>query len=123
MTSSPAFAEWEFVPTGWTTPRPGYWGPEADGRDTLKAVETYRSKAEAWERGFNAIQEENSRFREEMLARYSALETAVERERAGWKREIRKARGPGFGLFAGYGLNDRGDGDFVFGAGVVWKIW
>lgn len=123
MTSWPASAEWRYVPRGWTAPESGYWGTEADGRDTLKALETYRGEADAWKRGFEAIQDENARFREEIMARYATLEGAVERERAGWKREIRKARAPGFGVFAGYGLNDHGGGDFVIGAGIVWRLW
>ena len=111
------------MPKGWTTPRPGYWGENEDGRDTLSAIETYRGEAAAWEAAFNKAVSENEAFRAEMVARFEGLEKAIEKERAGWKREIRRAKGPGFGLFAGYGLNDRGDGDFVFGAGVVWKIW
>ncbi len=122
MTSLPASA-WTYVPAGWTATEPGYWGTERDGRDTLQALRTYREERDSWRRAFEAARDENRDFQAKMEERFSSLEKSLEAERTAWKREIRKAKGPGFGVFAGYGMNDRGDGDFVVGAGIVWRIW
>lgn len=123
MTSSPASAAWKYVPEGWTTPDAGYFGTEQDGRDTLQALRTYREERDAWQRAFEDSRDENRTFQEKMEQRFTALEESLEAERARWKREIHKARAPGFGIFAGYGFDSRGDGNFVIGAGLVWKIW
>lgn len=122
MTSSPASA-WTYVPAGWTATEPGYWGTERDGRDTLQALRTYRDERDAWQRAFEDSRDENRTFQEKMEQRFTALEESLEAERAGWKREIRKARAPGLGIFAGYGFDSRGEGNFVIGAGLVWKVF
>lgn len=122
MTSLPASA-WTYVPAGWTATEPGYWGTERDGRDTLQALRTYREERDAWQKAFEDSRDENRTFQEKMEQRFTALEEFLESERAGWKREIRKARAPGLGIFAGYGFVSRGEGNFVIGAGLVWKIW
>lgn len=122
MTSLPASA-WTYVPAGWTATEPGYWGTERDGRDTLQALRTYREERDAWQKAFEDSRDENRTFQEKMEQRFTALEESLESERAGWKREIRKAKGPGFGIFAGYGFDSRGEGNFVIGAGLVWKVF
>lgn len=122
MTSLPASA-WTYVPAGWTATEPGYWGTERDGRDTLQALRTYREERDAWQRAFEDARDENRTFQEKMEQRFTALEESLEAERAGWKREIRKARAPGLGIFAGYGFDSRGEGNFVIGAGLVWKVF
>ena len=122
MTSSPASA-WTYIPAGWTATEPGYWGSEQDGQDTLEALRTYREERDAWKRAFEDARDENRAFQERMEQRFSDLEKFLETERAGWKREVRKARAPGFGIFAGYGFDSRGDGNFVIGAGLVWKVF
>jgi len=48
---------------------------------------------------------------------------AQEAERKGWQAEIRKAKAPGFGFFAGGGVTPSGQIEFVAGVGLVWKIW
>lgn len=123
MTSLPASGEWKYGPPGWTATEPGYWGTEQDGRDTLQALRTYREERDAWRLAFEDARDENRTFQEKMEQRFSGLEESLEKERAGWKREIRKARAPGLGIFAGYGFDSRGEGNFVIGAGLVWKIW
>jgi hypothetical protein len=123
MTSSPASAAWTLVPAGWQSSEPGYWGDEATGRDTLEALRTYREERDAWKQAFESVRDENQIFQEKMEQRFSGLEESLEKERAAWKREIRKAKGPGFGIFAGYGFDSHGDGNFVIGAGIVWKIF
>ena len=123
MTSSPASAAWTYIPAGWTATEPGYWGTEQDGRDTLEALRTYREERDAWRKAFEDARDENRAFQERMEQRFSDLEKSLETERAAWKREIRKAKGPGFGIFAGYGFDSHGDGNFVIGAGIVWKIF
>ena len=111
------------VPAGWTTPKPGYWGDDGTGSETLEVLRTTREERDAWERAFYRQKDENMAFKDAMEARFNDLEKNLAVERAAWKREIRKAKGPGFGVFAGYGFNDRGDGDFVAGFGLVWRVW
>ncbi len=123
MTSSISSGEWKYVPAGWTATEPGYFGSEQDGRDTLEAVRTYREERDSWRRAFEEARDENRDFQAKMEERFSSLEKSLEAERTAWKREIRKAKAPGFGVFAGYGLNDHGEGDFVIGAGIVWRLW
>ncbi|HCL78927.1 MAG TPA: hypothetical protein DIC53_03045 [Synergistaceae bacterium] len=123
MASSPASAAWKYVPEGWTTPDAGYFGTEQDGRDTLEALRTYREEATAWEAAYNALKAEFDTLRAELDMKFAALEKSLDKEREAWKGEIRKAKGPGFGIFAGYGFDSHGDGNFVIGAGIVWKIF
>lgn len=121
--SSPVSGEWKHVPQGWQTTEPGYWGTMTDGRDTLEMVLVYREERDSWRRAFEAAQEANRTFHSQMEARFDSLERSVETERAAWKKELRKARSPGFGLFTGFGVDHRGEGNWVIGAGLVWRVW
>ena len=123
MTSLPCGAEWRFVPAGWTAPEPGYWGTEAAGRDTLSALRTYREERDTWRQGYEELQSRTEEMVTAWEARIRALEDSISEEREGWKRELRRAKGPGFGVFAGYGFDHRGEGDFVAGVGLVWKVF
>jgi len=111
------------VPPGWTATEPGYWGDDGTGSETLEVLRTTREERDAWKQAFESARDENQIFQEKMEQRFSGLEESLEKERAAWKREIRKAKAPGFGMFAGYGLDSRGEGNFVIGAGLVWKVF
>ena len=118
----PASAAWQYVPGGWTTPDAGYWGTEQDGRDTLEAIRTYREEATAWENAYNALKAEFDSLRAELDLKFATLEKSLDKERAAWKGEVRKARGPGLGVFIGYGVDQHGNGTPAVGVGLVWKF-
>lgn len=86
-------------------------------------IRVYREERDSWKRAFESSQNENREFQQKMEERFSALEQNISAERTAWKKEIRKSKAPGFGIFAGYGMNGMGEGNFVYGAGIVWKIW
>ena len=122
MMSLPASAAWKYVPGGWTTPDAGYFGTEQDGRDTLEALRTYREEATAWENAYNALKAEFDTLRAELDLKFAALEKSLNAEREAWKGEVRKAKGPGFGVFIGYGVDQHGNGTPAVGVGLVWKF-
>jgi hypothetical protein len=47
---------------------------------------------------------------------------SLDEERRAWKTELRKAKGPGIGVFAGIGHTGSGF-EAVVGVGVVWKLF
>lgn len=122
MMSLPASGAWQYVPRGWTTPDAGYFGTEQDGRDTLEALRTYRESSEAWEKAYNALHGEFGTLRAELNLKFAALEKSLNAEREAWKGEVRKAKGPGWGVFIGYGVDQRGNGTAAVGFGLVWKF-
>lgn len=86
-------------------------------------IRVYREERDLWKRAFESAQNENREFQQKMEERFSALEQNISAERTAWKKEIRKSKAPGFGLFTGFGVDHRGEGNWVIGAGIVWKIW
>ena len=122
MMSLPASGAWQYVPRGWTAPDAGYWGTEQDGRDTLEALRTYRESSEAWEKAYNALHGEFDTLRLELDEKFASLKDSLNLERKAWKGEVRKAKGPGFGVFIGYGVDQHGNGTAAVGVGLVWKF-
>lgn len=105
------------------TPSPGYWIDEQGGRDTYSALRYYRLRGNKLEQAYNELYEAGIAHNEQTLAQMKTLIDAQETERKGWQSEIRKAKAPGFGIFAGYGVTPNSEGEFVIGAGLVWKLW
>ncbi len=122
MTSSPSFADWELVPTGWTAQRPGYWGEIEDGRDTLAALRTAREEAAAWEKAFYASEDRREKFEAHFNSRLDDLEASMNAREKAHKQEVRKAKAPGLGIFAGGAIDDRGEFHPVVGFGLVWRF-
>ena len=122
MTSSPCFAGWELVPTGWTAPRPGYWGEIEDGRDTLAALRTAREEATAWKQAFYASEDRRVEFETHFNGRLDDLEAAMNAREKAHRHEVRKAKAPGWGIFAGGAIDDRGEFHPVVGFGLVWRF-
>ena len=122
MMSLPASGAWQYVPRGWTAPDAGYWGTEQDGRDTLEALRTYRESSEAWEKAYNALHGEFDTLRAELDTKFATLEKSLDKEREAWKGEVRKAKGPGWGVFAGGAVDNNGEFTPAFGVGIVWRF-
>lgn len=87
-------------------------------------IQTYRMERDAWKRAFENVKVENQLFQTNMEQRFNNLEHSIDAERKGWKREVRKAKAPGFGFFVGPAVPFRGgDIEIVGGFGLVWKVW
>lgn len=86
-------------------------------------IQTYRERSEYWEKAHGSISSEFRIYIDQTNERLSNIEAAIEAERTAWKKEISKAKTPGFGVFAGAAYGSSGDPQAVIGVGLVWKIW
>ena len=115
--------KFEYVPQGYVTPADGYWLDVPTGRNLLHMVRTYREQSEYWEKAHGALSEEFRAYIDKTNERLTGIESNIEAERRAWKNEIRKAKLPGVGVFAGAGYGSAGDVQAVIGVGLVWRLW
>ena len=115
--------KFEYVPQGYVSPADGYWLDVPTGRNLLHMVRTYREQSEYWEREHGALSEEFRAYIDKTNERLTGIESSIEAERKSWKNEIRKAKLPGLGVFAGAGYSASGNVDAVVGIGLVWRLW
>lgn len=85
-------------------------------------MRTYREERDAWREAYERLKGRSEETLTSLEGRVNEIETRLADERAGWKREIRRARGPGFGVFVGYGWTPSGEGQLVGGIGLVWRF-
>ena len=112
-----------YFPKGNSSPSEGYWLDVPTGRNLLHMVRTYREKAEYWEREHGALSDEFRAYIDKTDERLTGIESNIEAERKAWKNEIRKAKLPGLGVFAGAGYGSAGQVQAVVGVGLVWRLW
>lgn len=63
-------------------------------------------------------------YADKVMERLNNIEADFNAREKAWKKELRKSRLPGFGIFAGAGYGTGGNNiQAVFGAGLVWKLW
>ncbi len=93
------------------------------GRNLLHMIRTYREKAEYWERKHGALSDEFKVYVDATNERLTGIESSIDAERKALKNEIRKARLPGLGVFAGAGYGSAGQVQAVVGVGLVWRLW
>lgn len=91
---------------GWTSPEPGYWLAEHDGRDLLAALQTYRQEAELWEQTARGMETSIDVFRAEITEQLKVLEDQINSERKEHRAAQRKswlyiALAGGIGYLAG----------------------
>ena len=115
--------EFNYVQKGYSSPVEGYWLDVPTGRNLLHMIRTYRERAEYWEAAHGALSEEFKAYIEKTNEWLTTIETSIEAERKAWKNEIRKAKLPGLGVFAGAGYSASGNVDAVVGIGLVWRLW
>ncbi len=115
--------EFNYVQKGYSSPADGYWLDVPTGRNLLHMVRTYREQSEYWEREHGALSEEFRAYIDKTNERLTGIESSIEAERKSWKNEIRKAKLPGLGVFAGAGYSASGNVDAVVGIGLVWRLW
>ena len=113
----------EYVPQGYVSPTEGYWLDVPTGRNLLHMIRTYRERAEYWEAAHGALSDEFRAYIDKTNERLTTIETSIEAERKAWKNEIRKAKLPGLGVFAGAGYGSAGQVQAVVGVGLVWRLW
>jgi hypothetical protein len=115
--------KFEYVPQGYVAPSEGYWLDVPTGRNLLHMIRTYREQSEYWEKSHGALSEEFKAYIDKTNERLTGIETNIEAERRAWKNEIRKAKLPGVGVFAGAGYGSAGQVQAVIGVGLVWRLW
>ena len=93
----------KYVPQGYVSLSEGYWLDVPTGRNLLHMIRTYRERAEYWEAAHGALSAEFKAYIDKTNERLTGIESSIEAERKAWKNEIRKAKLPGVGVFAGAG--------------------
>jgi hypothetical protein len=110
------------VPPGWTANEEGYYLNAEALASLTAASKTYRLERDAWEKAYYELSSESLQFSESLEAQMRELRRQIDDERSAWKSSIRRARSPGFGVFAGAGYT--GDGiEAVVGVGLVWRLF
>ena len=89
----------------------------------LTALRVYKQEREAYKGAYEELHNEFKLFVEEAKNNEAELKKAMAQERSAWKSQVRKAKAPGIGLFAGPAYTSAGDFQFVAGIGIVWKLW
>ena len=115
--------EFNYVQKGYSSPAEGYWLDVPTGRNLLHMIRTYREQSEYWEAAHGALSDEFKAYIDKTNERLTTIETSIEAERKAWKNEIRKAKLPGVGVFAGAGYGSAGQVQAVVGVGLVWRLW
>lgn len=114
----------QYIGQGWSAPRDGYFMPEPTGRAILAEWKADAEKAVYFEAKLNEVLDNQQAFLASMDKRIADLTEATRLALAEKDKQIRaqkiKNRTPGVGLFAGYGINND---EFVYGVGIVWKIF
>lgn len=116
-----ANAEIRHIPHGWVSPAAGYYMTEDAGRDILEGWASDRAARDTYKAALDDMSQEWQGFNASLVAQVEAVKVSLANERATNKATLRRARAPGFGVFAGCSFN--GGAEFVVGAGLVWKIF
>lgn len=90
--SSQSSAAWQVVPAGWKASEGGYFCTIEDGADTLAAIRTYKSEAQAWQAAYAEIKKDIQEYRNDTQGQLKALEEEFNKERLEWKKEQAKGR-------------------------------
>jgi hypothetical protein len=85
-------------------------------------VQTYREEREIWAESYNDLSDKAAYHAAEQRENLAALKNQLENERAEWRKALRGAKKPGFGIFAGAGYTGSGY-EAVIGVGVVWRLF
>lgn len=102
----------------------GYWCSDSTGRKILEVLKSRRLKLEALQNDYDELSLTYYNSLKETQERIDSLMDKFEAERRAYKAAIRRAKGPGLGLFVGPGYNFTSHSvEVVAGIGLVWKLW
>lgn len=118
-----ASAEIEYIPKGWTSPTDGYWMTEQAGRDVLTGWKIDREQKIIYMGALEESEQKIAQLKEIVSEEFANIKRAHDEDRAQWQKELRRARSPGIGFFAGIGYTTNNKIEGVAGVGIVWKIW
>ena len=118
-----ASAEIEYIPKGWTSPTDGYWMTEQAGRDVLTGWKIDREQKIIYMGALEESEQKIAQLKETVSEEFANIKRAHDEDRASWQKELRRARSPGIGFFAGIGYTTNNKIEGVAGVGIVWKIW
>ena len=118
-----ASAEIEYIPKGWTSPTDGYWMTEQAGRDVLTGWKIDREQKIIYMGALEESEQKIAQLKEIVSEEFANIKRAHDEDRASWQKELRRARSPGIGFFAGIGYTTNNKIEGVAGVGIVWKIW
>ena len=118
-----ANTEIEYIPKGWTSPTDGYWMTEQAGRDVLTGWKIDREQKAIYMNALEDSEQRLAQLKEVVGEEFADIKRAHDEDRAQWQKELRRARLPGIGFFAGIGYTTNNKIEGVAGVGIVWKIW
>jgi hypothetical protein len=110
------------IPAGYVAETEGYFIDIPTMQEITAMVQTYRLERDVWENAYNELSDKAASHASEQRGNIAALESQLERERTEWRKALRAAKNPGFGIFAGAGYTGSGY-EAVVGIGVVWKLF
>jgi hypothetical protein len=110
------------VPPGWTAEEEGYYLNTEALSSLTAASKTYRLERDAWMKAYYELSDKSESFRGSVETQIKELRRQLDEERSAWKSSLRKARSPGFGVFAGAGYAG-GEVEVVVGMGLVWRLF
>ncbi len=85
-------AGWVSVPKGWKAPEAGCFGDEPTARETLESLRIGRETADAWERAYRKLRDENIGAIEKGERDLEALKEAIEAERFAARTAVARER-------------------------------
>ena len=115
--------DFQYVPAGYVTSDIGYWASEPTGRTLLVALRTYKSEAKHWASAYEELKVEHDIFAKNTEILTEEVAKRIVDERKEWKKEVRKAKRAGLGIFAGPAYCGNGTVQLAVGAGIVWRLW
>lgn len=96
---------------------------EQTGRDILEGWRSDRAAKETYKTALEELHGEWRIFRGSIEEQIAVVKESLVAERTANKAALRRARSPGFGVFAGAGYAPAGgEVRFVVGVGLVWRV-
>lgn len=102
----------------------GYWCSDSTGRKILETLRSRRLKLEQLQSDYDELSLTYYNSLKDTQERIANLEKAFNLEREAYKKEIRRSKAPGLGVFVGpaYSFSNHSV-EVVAGFGLVWKLW
>lgn len=96
---------------------------EQAGRDVLTGWKIDREQKIIYMGALEESEQKIAQLKEIVSEEFANIKRAHDEDRASWQKELRRARSPGIGFFAGIGYTTNNKIEGVAGVGIVWKIW